>query len=144
MGLVLILAAALLCATPAFACSCLQPGSPKAELENADAVFLGTVSAVEPLAGGPFPRLEVTLRLLAVWKGVPEGEEVTLGTAADGAACGYGFEMGKTYVVYAYGGDEGEELTTSLCTRNASKDEATEDLAALGEPLRRVEAPKGR
>jgi hypothetical protein len=134
----------LLAAAPvAEACTCAPPGEPRAELEHADAVFSGRVVEVEPEeAQRGFRRLAVRFALDSVWKGVPEGDQVTVWTAEQSAACGYSFQPGEEYLVYAY--DAGElttnELTTNLCSRNAPLAQAAEDLAALGEPQRRVAA----
>jgi hypothetical protein len=129
----------LLAAAPAaHACTCAPPSDPRTELEHADAVFSGRVVEVEPgEQEHGFRRLAVRFALDAVWKGLPAGEEATVRTAEHSAACGYSFEPGETYLVYAYDDDAGE-LTTGLCTRNAPLSRAAEDLAALGEPLRTV------
>lgn len=129
---------AVLAAPRAFACSCTAPASPQVELENADAVFSGRVLSVEPIGDrGAYRRLAVRFALESVWKGVPEGEEVTVTTAADGATCGYSFEPGEAYLVYAYG-DPGA-LSTGLCTRNDRLERAEEDLTALGTPIRKLD-----
>lgn len=129
----------LLAAAPsADACSCTPPGSPRAELEHADAVFAGRVVAVEAEdEESGFRRLAVRFALDAAWKGVPAGDEVTVKTAEQSAACGYSFEPEEEYLVYAYASEAGG-LTTGLCTRNAPLAQADEDLAALGEPARTV------
>ncbi|HUO85983.1 MAG TPA: hypothetical protein VM617_01225 [Thermoanaerobaculia bacterium] len=127
-----------LAAPAALACSCTQPAEPRTEMEHADAVFSGRVTALEPLADRGFRRLAVRFALAAVWKGLPEGEVVTVTTAADGAACGYSFEEGGDYLVYAYG--EPGELTTGLCTRNTRLADAEEDLAELGPAQREIAA----
>lgn len=136
-----VVALVFLSSAPALlsACTCAPPGPPEQELERADAVFSGKVEAIEP---APMPedhpqwpsRLEVSLRLLAVWKGVPEGDRVTVSTASQSAACGFGFEKGKKYLVYAY--DSGEMLTATLCSRTALLKQADQDLAGLGSPVR--------
>lgn len=129
----------LLAAAPAAeACSCAPPGEPRAELEHADAVFSGRVVDVEPgEQEHGFRRLAVRFALDAVWKGLPAGDEVIVQTAEQSAACGYSFEPGEQYLVYAYESESGE-LTTGLCTRNAALERAADDLAALGEPARTV------
>lgn len=139
--LVLVLALPLAAAAPAArACTCAPPGEPRAELAASDAVFTGRVISAEPTdRGDRFPRLSVRFALAEVWKGLPEGDRATVTTAADSAACGYHFEPGEDYLVYAQEGDPGT-LVTGLCTRNAPLDRAGDDLAALGEPERRVAA----
>jgi hypothetical protein len=124
------------------ACTCAPPGPPRQELERADAVFTGKVESIEPApSSGDNPRwpsrLEVTLRLLGVWKGLPEGDRVTLYTASQSAACGFGFEEGKKYLVYAYDADG--ELTATLCSRTALLKRAQDDLTALGTPVRQAD-----
>jgi len=42
-------------------------------------------------------------------------EEVTITTYKDGAMCGYYFEVGKEYIVYAYGTKD--DLSTNNCSR---------------------------
>lgn len=144
LALVAAVVVPLLAAAPvAEACSCAPPGAPRAELEHADAVFSGRVVEVEPEeAQRGFRRLAVRFALDAVWKGVPAGDQLTVWTAEQSAACGYSFEPGEEYLVYAYDADAGElttnELTTNLCSRNAPLARADEDLAALGEPVRIV------
>jgi hypothetical protein len=132
-------------AAPAAACSCVAPGPPQQEMEKADAVFSGRVAASEPAEPRDevrFPRMRVTLELDRVWKGCEEGDEVVLWTAADSAACGYEFETGERYLVYAYAADDGS-LTTSLCSRTRPLGRAEEDLEAFGEPRRTVEPAGG-
>lgn len=157
---VVVLATVLAALAPAalHACSCMPPGSATDELAKADSVFVGkAVSVVTEEREVAeirsfFSELRVTFELQQVWKGLSEGDTVTVTTAADSAACGYGFEEGKTYLVYAYEArrnpeaEEGSEtegaededctFTTTLCTRNAVLDRAGDDLAALGEPTR--------
>lgn len=127
---------------PLSACTCAPPGPPAQEMERADAVFTGKVVSIGAAhVPGDEPkwpsRLEVTFRLLGVWKGLAEGERVTVYTASQSAACGFEFEDGKKYLVYAY--DAGGELTATLCSRTALLKRAEEDLQALGTPVRRLD-----
>jgi len=139
---VALLTLSLAHASPAAACTCAPPGPPGQELERADVVFTGEVESIEPApAPGDDPtwpsRLRVTLRLLGVWKGIPEGDTVTVFTASQSAACGVSFEEGKKFLVYAYaGGSDRRELTATVCSRTAQLKHAKEDLQALGAPAR--------
>lgn len=113
------------------ACSCAPPPEPKKALEQATAVCLAEVAKVED-AG-----LErtVTLKVGKWWKG-GEAAELTVSTAKSGAACGYGFETGKKYLVYAHAqGEKAKPLHVSLCsrTRTQKEAEASGDFKALGE-----------
>ena len=116
---------------PAFACSCAPPLPPQQELAESSAVFAGEVVATEELNGGqPDSELVARVAVTEVWKGEVH-EVVEVRTAADGAMCGVGFEVGREMLIYAGVGDD-DRFGTHLCTRTASLDRAEEDLAALG------------
>ncbi len=135
----LALAAALAAPPPAAACSCVEPGPPAAEAVRADAVFAGEVVGVEPVARQGLPRLRVTFALTAVWKGVPEGDTVSVHTARDSSTCGYPFELGERYLVYAHATPDG--LATGICSRTRRESAAAPDRAALGPPTRAFDPP---
>ncbi len=61
------------------------------------------------------------------WKGVSE-KTVSVLTYSDGAACGYYFVKGESYLVYAYGK---ARLTTGVCTRTSHLSLAQRDLIEL-------------
>src|ERR687893_1665026 len=97
----------------ASACTCaLLPGSQQERAERAlndsTAVFSGEVVEVEkppPPTTMKMARQSeatVTLRVSEVWKG-PEQGTLEVRTHSQGSACGYHFEEGKEYLVYAYG-----------------------------------------
>lgn len=118
---------------PAHACSCAAPPAPAVALGRADAVFAGRVTAIDtPLLSritGSGNVRQVTFAVSDVWKGeVPQ--EITLSTAASSAACGYEFDQGDDYLVYA--GESRDGLSTGLCSRTQPLSTATEDLRALG------------
>jgi hypothetical protein len=119
----------------AHACSCLQPPPPDEALRQADAVFAGEVTDFRIPAPGNratrFDRYEATFRVTAVWKG-PDSDRIKVLTADPSQEmCGYRFEPGIRYLVYAIEMPEG--LGTSTCSRTAVLDAAGYDLAALGE-----------
>ena len=116
-------------ASVALACSCAPPPPPKAALAASTAVFAGKVVKVEPI--GDFQRA-VTLEVASSWKGV-EGKTVTVHTPKDGAACGYGFEKGKSYLVYANAVKQGDAkvLITNLCMRTKGLAEAKDEIVEL-------------
>jgi hypothetical protein len=131
-ALVVCAAAMTACAAAAEACSCQMPPAPAEALGQADAVFLGQVqeTAVEPADDAHGERSLVTLSILRSWKGVDE-PFVTVYTAHSEAACGYPFELGRRYLVYA-AQSAPDALTTSLCTRTRAEAAAQSDLAELG------------
>lgn len=115
----------------AYACSCAPPESPSAELGRASAVFSGRVVQVRGRKdGGRAPGMvEAVFEVSRVWKG-GAGGQVSVYTNSDSAACGYAFEAGRSYLVYAYGG--GGRFTTGICSRTKRLEDAGADLDALG------------
>jgi hypothetical protein len=118
------------------ACSCMKISPPEG-LSSSHAVFTGEVTSIEPNEATKFGGLEVTLRVKQVWKGAPE-EEIKVHTASTGAACGYTFVKGMTYLVYAVR-DRADPMRVSLCSRTAPVDNAKEDFDFLGEPSHRFD-----
>jgi hypothetical protein len=110
-----------------YACSCIMPGTPQQELERSDAVFGGTVATIERVDQ---MTVHVTFDVDQVWKG-PAEPSLIVTTAGDSAACGFEFQPGAEYIVYATTQDG--SLATGLCSRTQSTTGAGEDLAALGE-----------
>ena len=117
----------------AMACSYAVPQPPKKAMELAAAVFSGKVTKVERT--GQF-RLKVTIEIARTWKGT-KGKSVEVITAASGAACGYGFKKGESYLVYSHRSKDKDRrpgpLGASLCSRTKRLKAAGEDLKALGE-----------
>ncbi|MEU4692060.1 hypothetical protein [Actinoplanes sp. NPDC023714] len=101
--LLLVIAPVPVVASPAWACSCKAGGG----IEDAQLAFDGTVRAV--YEGGGQARVRFAVE--NVVKG-PNQDEVTLTTSDDEASCGYRFEEGGRYRVYAVDG------VTSLCSGN--------------------------
>jgi hypothetical protein len=118
-----------------YACSCIAPPPPKDALKTASAVFSGKVTAI--VDAGDHEKA-VTIEIKTKWKGVEKAKEVVVYTANNGAACGFGFEKGKSYLVYANMLKRGEDkvLGTNLCTRTAALDAAAKDIKELGEPVK--------
>lgn len=116
-------------ARTAAACSCVPPPPPERAVEQADAVFIGTVIGIEQEGGEVERGYVVRLRVDRHVKGA-QRQEVTIRTAGSSAACGYYFREGKQYLVYA-NAVEGH-LHTTLCSRTARVADAQEDLRALG------------
>ncbi|CAA9437452.1 MAG: hypothetical protein AVDCRST_MAG03-3714 [uncultured Rubrobacteraceae bacterium] len=132
----------------ASACSCAAlPGTPQERagkaLSGSTAVFSGEVVEFEKpppattmiegtmmsMMGGGGPEATATLRVSEVWKG-PRQQTMTVTTEADsGVGCGYPFEDGREYLVYA----TGDERSVSLCSETKPLSEARADLGALGD-----------
>ncbi len=107
------------------ACSCMPPGDPKMEMEQATAVFVGRVYSIENSGGTMWVHFEVS----EVWKG-PYQSLLTVQTAESSAACGFNFMQSTEYMVYAYGDTNIPQV--SLCSRTRPLSEAAEDLKLLG------------
>jgi hypothetical protein len=127
LTLSLILLGALGGVDATLACSCAPPPPPQTALKQSNAVFTGTVIGVTTSGNDHVVRLRVE----SSWKGAKCGE-ATVVTASEDAACGYTFQVGQSYLVYAV--KEQGKLSTNLCSRTKPTSEATEDLTALGKP----------
>jgi predicted small secreted protein len=121
-----ILASVVACAT-ALACSCDTMPGVAGEIARSDTVFAGRVMkmAIERRVAEPgLPRetevLVCTFVVVARIKGIAEQKEVVLVTSTQGSACGFPFEIGSKYLVYAsvFRG----ELETSICRRTRQLD----------------------
>lgn len=119
------------------ACSCPPPPPPVAALVESDAVFEGVVEAIEskqPQAGDESDSshaevLHVRFRVLRAWKGTEAGE-VVVDTSAFSGSCGYHFERGLRYLVYATRG--AKSLSTGACSRTKRASDAHGDFRQLG------------
>lgn len=118
---------ALFAADAALACSCGPLPEPRQAMDQATAVFTGTVLGITQEDN----RRLVRLRVEGSWKGT-RCEEVTVSTGLGDSDCGYAFQEGQTYLIYAE--RQRGRLGTSICTRTKASAEAGEDLAALGSP----------
>lgn len=156
-----VCAVGLLAAPPAAACSCIPTPTHEEALGMADAVFTGTVESVEEgfreTQWGRVPEVRVVLSLDRVWKGgeagddaaaspsaraLGAGERVDLVTGTGGGDCGFPFEEGETYLVYASSTERGP-LTAGICTRTRPFKGTDEELSLLGPPERVVTRERG-
>ncbi|MBN9660223.1 MAG: hypothetical protein J0H49_18695 [Acidobacteria bacterium] len=129
--------------TVLFACQCSGPTTPCEAAAGAEAAFTGTVisisSPVEEVVrltgkapAKPMPEYLVRLRVGSVLHGVPAGQkEIEIGTE-HGRSCGFIFEVGQEYVVYASRIVHGW-LQTGRCSGTRRLDEAAKDLAFFRE-----------
>ena len=114
------------------ACSCIPPPEPAKALAQSAAVFLAKVIEIDD-AGNV--NKTVTLEVEKWWKG-GEAARVKVVTPSNGAACGFSFQVGERYLVYAHGARKNDDLLqVSLCsrTRAAKTAEGTGDFKDLGE-----------
>lgn len=117
--------------TPGYACSCASPGTVCSHFWQVSTVFAGTVTAIEPVAERP-GMLAVHFAVDQRGRGV-DGDTIVIEAAPqNGVNCGYTFQMGGRYVVYASDGP-GERPTTTMCSGTKPAAQAAADLAFLDE-----------
>ncbi|MFQ5723636.1 MAG: hypothetical protein ACE5G6_04020 [Terriglobia bacterium] len=128
-----LLLAVLIPAAWAEACSCARVGPACEVFGKTDAVFVGRVTSVSSWIWTFFTgERRVWFAVSEGFRGVGSGEAVRVVTGTGAGDCGYGFEEGGEYVVYAHR-SRGGELRTSICTRTRGLAAAAEDLAFLRE-----------
>lgn len=120
----------------AFACTCSLPDPGKSlrkqvaeERNESRAVFVGEV--VEVTSDPNLLEVEVKFKVERSWKGF-RASEITITTGRGGGDCGYRFEIGERYLVYASGSEK--QLGTNICQRTALLVDAKDDLKLLGKP----------
>jgi hypothetical protein len=112
-------------------------------INGADVIFEGKTEKVE-LQGWPLrpetgttvsviPRMKVMFSGVRLYRGV--AQDFVIETGIGGGDCGYRFEPGKSYLVYAWHEDSGE-LSTNICSSTSLLDDAPTELRLLrGDPL---------
>lgn len=126
------------------ACTCGSgrgPACQEAWSESTDAVFLGRVEKIESsqvktnnipgamsrtIMGG---QLKVTVVVEEGYRGV-SAKTIQVYTPQSDAACGYSFQQGKRYLVFASKAED-EQLMVSLCSATRPAEYAKEDIAYL-------------
>lgn len=134
------LAAALVGRSDAIGCTCavthLLGRSGIAEIPSYDLIAAGTVVELalvevpEVLGGEPFVRryADVTIDVAKSWKGM-HGATVVVRTDVSGAACGYSFELGESYLVYARGARE--PYSAHFCDPTKPTNASAEEMKVL-------------
>jgi hypothetical protein len=140
---VIVLILTLFLSGHALACWCLEGGGPacqEAWKTGVDAIFLGRVVKIDRIQGdlgmpagaasrtstGKFNR--VTFEIEEVYRG-DSSKTLQVLTAGDEGGCGYPFENGETYLVFAASHET--QLTVSLCSATRPAKYATADIAYL-------------
>ena len=111
-------------------CDCAPPPSPKEAYEMADAVFSGEV--INIVEDWDNLLKEISIDVYDVWKGSIDNQIVIL-TGIDDGICGYNFQEGLEYLIYA--NISGQNLWTNICTRTTLLEDAEEDLEYLNQLL---------
>jgi hypothetical protein len=137
---------------PALACYCAPPANPADAIRQSDVIFSGSIVSIampppNPVNGVYSPAL-AEFSVASVWKGTV-GRKVTLNYSPSEASCGYDFQAGADYLVYAHSYVDGpalsifgnsfhlpfaeRKLTTGICMRTRLLSTAQQDLAVLGQ-----------
>jgi hypothetical protein len=141
-AIVVVLVAMSGSVAPAEGCSCAGVGPPCQAFWSAEAVFDATVLKIEKneqrafvsTDGGPpvpalFNDLVVTLEVHRPWKG-PAGDRIQVLTNDNSGSCGYPFEPGVRYLVFAHRSRADGRWEVSLCGATVRYD-GTGDTAAF-------------
>jgi hypothetical protein len=122
-----------LLAMPALSCECGSAKPPLRGMAQADAVFTGKVLSLKKIfvpgsdawTHWKTPMVEAEIRVAKSIKG-NLAKNVTILTGGGGGDCGYSFAKGKSYLVYAFKGFNGNgKLETNICTRTQQLEPAT-------------------
>lgn len=110
----------------ATACSCVESGGMSEALTAAGSVFEGKVTRLrhEPKDH----RLTARVQVLRRWKGAAE-KSVDVVTIDEGSLCGFGFERGKSYLLFTP--EAQGTLSVNLCSRSKASEAAAADFAEL-------------
>jgi hypothetical protein len=111
------------------ACSCFPATSIEDAIRATDSVLEARVTALRKAADNP-EQYVVVLDVKKSHKGAP-GPHLEVITEVETAMCGYPFQPGRDYLVYAH--RNGERLEVGLCSRTRPIAEAADDLRVLGD-----------
>jgi hypothetical protein len=118
-------------------CDCVRTVAPCAGYWGSSAVFVGRVESVERSAAGQLVRFSV----IEGFRGTSSSAvEVLTGPA--GHRCAVSFRVGREYMVYASRSNTAEALSTSVCSRTRSLDDAAADVN-YGRALKEGRVPAG-
>ena len=133
------------------ACSCAGSESIKEAYSESDIVFIGTVVSIKKVkansdslvnALGIFYQNEVTVATNTSFKGTPSSLQ-TIITGIGHGDCGFRFQEGEQYIIYAtskgvYSEIKQSNFQTNICDRTNTIDELSEDIAQLNELANRT------
>ncbi|HQU86535.1 MAG TPA: hypothetical protein PKY59_25615 [Pyrinomonadaceae bacterium] len=125
--------------TQAWACSCLEQRPVCESFGDAKAVFVGEViegksaERMSDIMKEGYVRSPFILKVKEAFLGTQIDKEIAINTGSGFGDCGFPFQKGETYLVYAY--ERQGKLTTNICTRSAHisrvEDEEFEYLRSL-------------
>lgn len=133
------LAVALLtiAATEVVACSCGQKSSVCNAFGDAKAVFIGkvvegkSVERMSDMLKAGTRDLTFRFKVTRGFVGAKADQTVDIHTGFGFGDCGFPFEKGEEYIVYAYQSGDSKELSTGICTRTTHISRSDEDISGL-------------
>lgn len=124
-------------ATEAFACSCRQKSSVCNAFGNANAVFIGKViegksaERMSDMLKAGTRDLTFKFKVSRGFVGAKTDQTIEVHTGFGFGDCGFPFEKGEEYIVYAYQSGDSKVLSTGICTRTTHISRAEEDIDGL-------------
>ncbi|OWA33451.1 hypothetical protein B9G55_22585 [Saccharibacillus sp. O16] len=139
-GIFLLLLGPLVMLSPTertLACSCMIPPSAQAAKAEAAAVFLGTVTDVKEVSRRTEGYYEAQVNVQESWKGVTQAN---VKVYSDFSSCSFDFEVGKSYLFYAYNVQQRLDVINCGRSRELSTEypETAADIEELGAGTRFV------
>ncbi|MFA6391882.1 MAG: hypothetical protein WCW66_03990 [Patescibacteria group bacterium] len=120
-------------ANQVLACDCAGPPDVATEYFNADIVFSGIATSFRERLGSDPAYKDAEFVVYDSWKGNADDARIlTISTDAFGPACGFEFEEGKEYLVYATIARDGKMYTGS-CGRTKLLTSAVNEVDALNQ-----------
>ncbi len=110
--------------TIGYTCSCVTDVSLEDKYNMSSLIFIGKVLSIEKADLGYIVEFDVG----SVYKGEFK-DRISLYTNKDSASCGFNFEIGNHYLVYA--NDYGQRLETGLCSGNLLSNQSKDDIDFL-------------
>ena len=128
----------LLMCPAARACDCALDPTPCMAFTHTAVIFAGRVSRISNIevslkSGDPkirYPQRSVTFEVLKAYRGL-QAKTVDVSTGEGGGDCGYLFERGREYLVYANPNPDTVSLSTGICQRTRLLSEARDDIDYL-------------
>lgn len=123
--------------TEGIACSCMEKSSVCNAFGDAKAVFIGkivegnSVERMSDMLKTGTKDLTFTFEVSRGFIGAKPGQTVDVHTGFGFGDCGFPFEKGQEYIVYAYQSEDNQALSTGICTRTTHISRADEDISGL-------------
>lgn len=103
----------------AVSCTCAFTGNAQEEVKKHDFVFIGKVISKTWIKSEDGNHFIVKVKQKEIFKGKIQTKIISVKTGPSLPGCGFPFEVGKTYAIYAFSTQN--EIRTSQCTRNTKK-----------------------